>query len=122
MNPKAPILKVKIKIHRPLAPVINNIPALSYKIAKFLTKKIKELMRLKNKCNIINLIKLAEDITKLKMNFSQKLQTVNIKYFYINVPIIETINIIKNVMKLYDIDKEIILLKTVLNQNYFQCK
>jgi hypothetical protein len=68
MNPQAPILKAKIKLHKPMAPirpVVNNIQAPSYKLAKLTHQKLKEHLALKNEFNYINSITLANDICKL---------------------------------------------------------
>jgi hypothetical protein len=57
MNPKAPTLKANIKIHkpsRPIRPVINNTYAPSYKLAKPIHYKRKNLIILKHELNIIN--------------------------------------------------------------------
>jgi hypothetical protein len=46
MNPQAPKLKAKIKIHKqsaPIRPVINNIYAPTHKVAKHVYQKLKIL-------------------------------------------------------------------------------
>jgi hypothetical protein len=75
MNPQAPILKAKIKLHKPMAPIrplVNNIQAPSYKLAKLTHRKLKEHLALKNEFNCINSINLA-DICKLNMKPEHKL-------------------------------------------------
>jgi hypothetical protein len=50
MNPQAPKLKAKIKIHKPSAPirpVINNIYAPAHKVAKHIYQKVKDAINLK---------------------------------------------------------------------------
>jgi len=49
MKPMAPKLNALIKTHKedkPLRPVINNIQAPSYKLAKYLSKKLNQLIKL----------------------------------------------------------------------------
>jgi thermostable 8-oxoguanine DNA glycosylase len=49
MKLMAPQLKALIKIHKEdksTRPVINNIPALSYKLAKYIIKKLNPLIQL----------------------------------------------------------------------------
>jgi hypothetical protein len=90
INCKAPNLTAKMKIHEslgPIRPVINNIQALSHNVAKFISKKITELIALRNKCNSINLIELAESIMNLKTELEQKLLVADIKDLYINISV-----------------------------------
>jgi hypothetical protein len=54
MNPTAPTLKAKIKIHKPdapIRPVINNTNAPSHKLATHIHHKLKELLALKYEFN-----------------------------------------------------------------------
>jgi hypothetical protein len=70
MNPQAPKLKAKIKIHKPEAPirlVINNIFAPTHKIAKYIHQKLNNFLKLKHEYNIINTTKFAENLSKLKL-------------------------------------------------------
>jgi hypothetical protein len=70
MNPTAPTLRTKIKIHKPLAPirpVINNTNAPSHKLATHIHKRPKELLNLKYEFNHTNSVTFAEDITKIQM-------------------------------------------------------
>jgi hypothetical protein len=80
MNPQAPRLKVKIKIHKPLAPVrlvING--ASTHKIAKHIHQRFKYLINLKYEYNIINIMQFVENICKLKLNPEHKLMMMDIK-------------------------------------------
>jgi hypothetical protein len=90
VNCKAPNLTAKVKIDEslgPIRPVISNTQALSHKVAKFLSKKIREIIALKNKCNSINSMELAENIMNLKTELEQKLLVVDIKDLYINISV-----------------------------------
>jgi molybdopterin-guanine dinucleotide biosynthesis protein len=68
MNPAAPTLRAKVKIHKPqtpIRPVINNISAPSYKLARHTHYILKELLKLKYEFNCTNSVTFAEDITKV---------------------------------------------------------
>jgi hypothetical protein len=90
MNPKAPTLKARVKIHKPTAPirlVINNINALAYKLAAYMQHKLKELVHLKNEYNYKNTTMFVADISKFHIENSDKFLTLDIKDLYINIPI-----------------------------------
>jgi hypothetical protein len=56
MNPQAPSLKAKIKIHKPttpIRPVINNIYAPTHKIAQYIHHRLKDLVKLRYEYNIL---------------------------------------------------------------------
>jgi hypothetical protein len=128
MDPQAPILKAKIKLHNamaPIGPVVNNIQAPSYKLPKLTHQKLKEHLALKNEFNYINPITLANDICKLNMKPEYKLLTLDIKDLYVNIPINETIHITtkllhENGINTQDTKDLINILRTTLHQNYFQ--
>jgi hypothetical protein len=93
-----PSLKAQPKLHKigiPIRPVINNRTALAYKLAKHLTKTINQNIILNNHYNIINSTNFAQDFTKLKIHDNHRMITFNIKDLYVNIPIDETLNIIK---------------------------
>ena len=51
MKPEAPTPNAYIKthnIHEPIRPVINNIPTTTYKLAKYLSNRIKRYVDLPN--------------------------------------------------------------------------
>jgi len=77
----------------PIYPVINKRSAPSYKLAKYLTKILNQYITLNNHYVVINLTNLANDLTKIHEN--HKTITFNTKDLYINIPIDETLNIIK---------------------------
>ena len=73
--------------------------------------------------NVKNTIRLAEDLTKLKINEYHKMVTHDIKDLYISIPIKETLMITKSIL-LKHIDKQvtkqiITLLETILQQVIF---
>jgi hypothetical protein len=76
MNPQAPKLKAKFKIHKPEAPIwpiINSIYAPTHKIAKYIHQKLHDLLKLKYEYNIINTIHFTENIKKLKLKPDHKI-------------------------------------------------
>jgi hypothetical protein len=128
MNPTAPTLKAKIKIHKPTAPIrpiINNINAPSYKIATYMQQKLKELVQLENQYNCINSATFAEDITRLHLHDNYKFLTLDIKDLYVNIPIQNTLHITKLLLHKHKVNKYVAtdtlnISETILNQNYFQ--
>jgi hypothetical protein len=90
LNPQAPRLKAKIKIHKPSAPIrqaVSSIYAPTHKIAKHIHQRYKYLINLKCEYNIINRTQFAENIRKLKLNPEDKLMTMDIKDLYVKIPI-----------------------------------
>jgi hypothetical protein len=128
MNPQAPKLKAKIKIHKPSAPirpVINNIYAPTHKVAKHIYQKVKDSINLKYEYNIKNRGKIAENLCKLKLNPDYKLLTMDIKDLYVKIPINHTLNITNKLLNNNQVDEHITkdimsILKMITNQNYFQ--
>jgi hypothetical protein len=70
--------------------------ALSYKLVKHLAKILNQYITLNNYYNIINSTSLANDLTKLKIYENHKLITFDVKDLYVNIPIDETLTIIKS--------------------------
>jgi hypothetical protein len=102
MNPQAPSLKAKIKIHKPttpIRPVTNNIYAPTHKIAQHIHHKLKDLVKLRYEYNITETTQFAEKLTKLKLNSEHKLLTMGIKDLYVKIPINHTLNIVNKLLK-----------------------
>jgi len=100
-NPKLSTLKTQFKIHKlgnPTRPVINNMNAPSYKIAKHLINKLNGYLCLNNQYNVKNTTSLADDLTKLKINEHHKMMTYDIKDLYVNTPIKETLLSTKSIL------------------------
>jgi hypothetical protein len=125
-KPSPPTLKAQLKLHKvdiPIRPIINNRTAPSYKLAKHLTKTINQYLALNNSYIVTNSANLAHDLIKLKLHGNHRMITFDIKDLYVNIPIDETINLLKikllgnnNTQKTNQI---IALLKVTLSQNYF---
>jgi hypothetical protein len=123
-TPTLPELKARIKLHKidkPIRPVVNNINAPSYKIAKHLKNILTTTLDLQHTYNVVNSPTLASDLTQLKLQKNHVLVTYDIKDLYVNIPINEVVHIIKNS---YRQDKPTAtqiarLTKEILAQNYF---
>jgi hypothetical protein len=68
----------------------------SYKLVKNLDKILKQYITLNNHYNIINSTNLVNDLTKLKIHENDILITFDVKDLYVNIPIDETLTIIKS--------------------------
>ena len=128
IKPQAPNLNVQIKIHKdnePIRPVINNIQAPTYKIAKHFNKWLPNLIQLNNTYITNNSTLLATELKTLYINEHSRMITMDIKDLYVNIPIDETITITRNLMTKNKIDNTTItqtltLLDTILKQNYLK--
>jgi hypothetical protein len=86
----APTLNAKINIHKennPIRTVINNMQAPTYKLAKYMTEKITELIQLQYTFVASNSTKVANDISQIKIKSNYKLVIFDIKNLYVNIPI-----------------------------------
>ena len=128
IRPTAPNLNAYIKTHKedqPIRPVINNMQVPSYKAAKFLTKKLRNLICLPNTYNIKNSLELAIELNNIQINENNRIITLDIKDLYINLP---TKNILcitefwlnKGNQDWVTIHQTLYFLETILKQNYFQ--
>ena len=125
-KPAPPKLKAQLKLRKtdiPIRPVINNKTAPAYKLAKYLNKILNQHITLHSQYVVTNSTNLANDLTKLEIHDNHCLMTFDIKDLYVNIPVLETLNIIKTKL-LQNNDTQIAeqilgLLKEVLSQNYF---
>jgi hypothetical protein len=124
-KPTAPRLQAKIKTHKdhyPIRPVVNSINAPSHNTAKLLKRKLTELLQLAITYNIPNSIQLAKYVVELKTDTYHKRVTFDIKDLFTNIPIRETIQTAKRLLK-HNLDSTITqyinLLRIALTQNYF---
>jgi hypothetical protein len=77
MNPRAPHIYGTIKLHKqlhPIRPIVNWKDSPAYKLAEFVTGKLKETIPLTNAYNIQNSVTLMENLNtrKLEINESTK--------------------------------------------------
>jgi len=123
-NPSAPKLKALIKLHKPnhpIRPLINFVTAPSYKISKHLANTLTTKLNLPNIYNIRNNMELLDKLHKINISHNTKIMSFDIKNLYTNIPVTETIDIIKNKLENNTENTNICNnLKTILNQNYFR--
>jgi hypothetical protein len=68
-------LSVRITVHKesnPVHPVINNICAPTYKLSKYLTRNIAELIKLLYTLAASNLTNVASDLPHIKIKITTK--------------------------------------------------
>jgi hypothetical protein len=90
IKPKAPQLNAYIKTHKdnqPIRPVINNIQAPSYKAARFVNKRLKNLLNSPYTYNVENSQQIARELLRLRTTNKMKFITLDIKDLYVNLPI-----------------------------------
>jgi hypothetical protein len=95
-KPAPPNLTAQLKLHKsdiPIRQVINRT-APAYKLAKYLNKILSQHM-LHNQYVVTNSTKLANDLTKLETHENHCLMTLDIKDLYVNLPVSDTLNIVK---------------------------
>jgi len=81
-NPTPPILKAQLKSHKPVIPIrpaVNNRTSPTYKAAKKLNNILNQHLHLENVYTIENFTKLANDLTKITLKDSYRLNTLDIK-------------------------------------------
>jgi hypothetical protein len=92
-------------------------------LSKYLTKILQQHINLNNQYNLNNSINLANDLINIPAQDNYRMITFDIKDLYVNIPIDETIEIIKTKLQQKNntlITHQIIsLIRTVLLQNYF---
>jgi hypothetical protein len=128
MKPIARRLEALIKTHKPnnpIRPVINNIGAPSYKLAKFLNNRLHHLINLPYTYTVKNSTELAQELVQLHISNQQRLATLDIKDLYVNVPTQDILEIKKFWLHMNHNPQPIIEqvnahMENVLNQNYFQ--
>ena len=121
-------LNALIKTHKeekPIRPVINNVHAPPYKLAKHLNKNLNQLMSLPYTYATKNSKEVAQELSKIQINDQHKIITLDIQDLYVNIPTQNIINITKfwlskNINQTIVILQTLELIKMILIQNYFQ--
>jgi hypothetical protein len=75
------------KDNEPIRPVINNTQVPSYKITKYLNKKLHNLICLPYTYNKKNSQEIAEELKRKQINEQMRIITLDIKNLYVNLPI-----------------------------------
>ena len=81
-----------------------------------------QYISLNNYFNVTNSTNFANDLTKLEIHENHKMISFDIKDLYVNIPIDETLNIIKSKLlknNNIQITHQMLSLKVILSQNYF---
>jgi hypothetical protein len=97
MNPKAPYIFGYIKLHKldkPIRPIINWKNSPVYKLATYVTKLLKQTMKLPNAFNVPSSIALMNSLKQIDVLRSIKICSFDIKNMYTSIPKNDLINII----------------------------
>ena len=89
IRPMAPKLNVYLKTHKdnlPIRPVVNNIQAPSYKTARYVNKRIQDLLKLPYTYNTRNSQQIAEELLKLQIHVCMFYPLLYFVSFRIHVP------------------------------------
>ena len=102
INPQAPQFNGLPKIHKqdiPIRPVINFKTSPGYKTAKILERIIKNNINLNNNHSVKNNIAFIDKTKNIDISNNYKLASFDIVNMYTNIPVDETITILKNNLK-----------------------
>jgi hypothetical protein len=110
------------KERAPIWPVIKRTQAPSYKIAKYLTKKLQTLINLPNTYITKNSKEVAQELSNIQIKDHHRIISLDIKDLYVNLPIKNVLWITKLWLQKQNHDdvtteQTIYLLETILNQN-----
>lgn len=108
LNPEPPSVRGLIKVHKtnmPIRPIVNFKNALSYKLAKMLTRILKSYIPLPNVYNVQNSVQLMRDLSDIPSVPGLKLVSLDVWDMYTNIPTEDVINIISNLCKLHNLNK-----------------
>jgi hypothetical protein len=125
LNPESPILKGLPKLHKtniPIRPIVNWKNAPAYPRARLVTEVINNLIPLPFSFNVNNSIHLMRDLQEILITASTRLTSFDISDMYTNIPITDIPKIVNEICNRIQTVKQdlILLIRTVLKQNYFQ--
>jgi hypothetical protein len=128
LNPAPPVMKGLIKLQKeqdPIRPIVNMCSSPSYKLAKFVSKHLSNLLCLPYSFNVKNSSQLINDLLDIRFDPQYRLCSFDICNMYTNIPTDMLPTIMQNVMEAQLIDQDYIknilaLVNVVLNQNYFR--
>ena len=129
IKPKAPQLNAYIKTHKdnqPIRPVINNIQTPSYKIARFINKRLKNLLNLPHTYNVENSQQVAQELLKLRTTNKMRFITLDIKDLYVNLPVSGITHTTQFCLQMHNNnnkqlnDQILNIIETIIKQIYFQ--
>jgi len=128
IKPTAPKLNALIKIHKenePIRPVINNKQVPSYKIYKYLNKRLNNLTNLPYTYTTKNSYEIGQELNNIQINKHNRMITLDIKDLYVNLPVQNILHITKFWLNKHNnvnmiTEQNLYLLKVIIKQNYFQ--
>jgi len=122
----APKLNVYLKTHKDnllIRPVINNIQTPSYKTARYVNKRIQDLLKLPYTHNTQNSQEIAEELLKLQIHENIRIITLEIKDMYVNMPIPRILLPTSFWLNKHNYNKQqnehILHILNIIRQNYF---
>ena len=131
MHNRTPTLYSLIKLHKEdksIRPIVTTTNTPSCKLAKFLQTTLTKKLGFRAARAIINTSHLIEQIKNIKITQHTKILSLDIRNLYTNIPVKETIDIVKQFLErntdgehIDDTDMEnlIDLIKIVTEQNFF---
>lgn len=128
MNPQLPKLRSQLKLHKPdmpISPIVNNMNCPSYNLNKKLNDILKAFYVFEENFSIKNSYELAQAIHNIDIPDNASFASLDITNLYTNIPITESIVIIKDnllrnkIMNIGEITEFIELLENTLAFNYF---
>ncbi|XP_049813613.1 uncharacterized protein LOC126260332 [Schistocerca nitens] len=128
MNPVPPRMYGLPKLHKqdvPIRPVVSSFTAPSYKLASKLDVLIKSKTKFKPKHGISNSVDLVITLKGISVSHSDKLVSFDVSSLFSNIPVIECIDILTELMQKSNVNPEELndlrlATQTCLAQNYFQ--
>jgi len=105
--------------------VINNIQAPTYKMAKYINKKMNRLLNVPNTYTTRNSQEIAEEIKSIKINENSRILTLDMKDLYVNLSINGIIKATRHWLHKNNNNRDVItqllnVIKTIMQRNYFQ--
>lgn len=128
MNPHAPTLRAQPKIHKvnsPIRPIVNYRGSPAYKLSMELNDVLNKHYVFQQQFSITNTYELVNRVKDIKIPVGYKWMSLDITNLYTNVPVNETLLIVKKNLLKYstltigEIDDFLRLLELVLSYNYF---
>lgn len=128
MNPSAPKLRSQPKIHKadcPIRPIVDSQKSPFYKISKELNMILTKAYTFEENFCVNNSSELSKSIKDIPIPNTARFASFDIVNLYTNIPVKETISIIKNNLLKYkklslpEIYEFIEILTLVLSHNYF---
>jgi hypothetical protein len=125
MNPKSPTIRGLIKLHKlnaPIRPIINWQQAPAYKLAKFLSERLRDELKLPFTFKIKNSLQLMNELQSIELySENLRLTSFDVTNMYTNIPTSQLPTIINNICKHQNTPQT--TKKNYLNhKNYFKTK